>query len=228
MESRGTIDKYMGDAMMAFWNAPLDDPHHARQACLTALKMNEALVPVNEEVKKRAQESGAEPLLLSAGIGINTGPCSVGNMGSKQRFAYSALGDAVNLASRLEGQTKSYGVEILIGEDTRKAVDDLAFLELDMIKVIGREQPVKVFTLVGDADMTQSDEFKAWQTVHNAMLAAYRAKDFDCAAQECHDAAKLAEDKLQKFYEVYQERIAEFTKNPPPENWDGVFVATSK
>ncbi len=228
MESRGTIDKYMGDAMMAFWNAPLDDPEHARQACLTALSMNEALIPVNETIKQRAEEEGREPLLLSAGIGINTGPCSVGNMGSKQRFAYSALGDAVNLASRLEGQTKTYGVEILIGEDTQKEVSDLAFLELDLIKVIGREQPVKVYTLVGDSDFAQTSEFKKWQTTHNGMLAAYRTKDFDCAAQDCNDAMKMADGKLEKFYEIYQNRIAAFIKKPPPKNWGGVFIAKSK
>jgi adenylate cyclase len=112
MENRGTIDKYMGDAMMAFWNAPLEDKDHARHACLTALKMNEALRPINEQVKKQAEAENRPFTPLVAGIGINTGPCSVGNMGSRQRFAYSALGDAVNLASRLEGQTKTYGTTI--------------------------------------------------------------------------------------------------------------------
>ncbi len=227
MGSRGTIDKYMGDAMMAFWNAPLDDPDHARQACLTALKMNEALVPVNEEIKQRAGE-GADPLLLSAGIGINTGPCSVGNMGSKQRFAYSALGDAVNLASRLEGQTKTYSVTNLVGEDTRKQVPDLAMLELDLIQVIGREKPVHIFTLIGDAEYAQSVEFKKWEAAHNAMLAAYRIADLSCAAQDCKEAAELASDNMKQYYKIYQKRIVKLTKNPPPEDWDGVFIAKTK
>ena len=224
MNSRGTIDKYMGDAMMAFWNAPLDDPDHARQACLAALKMNEALVSVNEKMKEKNKDA----LNLQAGIGINTGPCSVGNMGSKQRFAYSALGDAVNLASRLEGQTKSYGVDILIGEDTKKQVDDLAMLELDLIKVIGRDEAVRVYTLVGDVDYAQSAEFKKWKAAHNGMLAAYRIADLSCAAQDCKEASDLALDSMKKYYKIYSERIIELTKNPPPENWDGVFVAKSK
>jgi len=209
---------------MAFWNAPLDDPDHARQACLAALKMNEALVSVNEKMKEKDKNA----LNLQAGIGINTGPCSVGNMGSKQRFAYSALGDAVNLASRLEGQTKSYGVDILIGEDTKKQVDDLAMLELDLIKVIGRDEAVRVYTLVGDADYAQSIEFKKWQAAHNGMLAAYRIADLSCAAQDCKEASDLALDSMKKYYKIYSERIIELTKNPPPENWDGVFVAKSK
>ena len=228
MEARGTIDKYMGDAMMAFWNAPLDDADHARQACLTALKMNEALIPVNEEIKKRAQKEGGEPLLLSAGIGINTGPCSVGNMGSKQRFAYSALGDAVNLASRLEGQTKTYGVSILVGEDTYKHVSDLAMLELDLIKVIGREAPVKVYTLIGDEQYAQSAEFKKWQVVHDKMLVSYRDADLSIAEKNCQEAEDMATSQMQDFYSLYKTRINDLKKNPPPKNWDGVFIAKIK
>ena len=147
----------MGDAMMAFWNAPLDDPDHARHACTVALKMNEALVPINERLKEKAEEEGKTAILLNAGIGINTGPCSVGNMGSKQRFAYSALGDAVNLASRLEGQTKSYGVNVLIGEDTQKSVPDLAVAELDLLQVKGKTKPVKIFTLLGNETVAAQD-----------------------------------------------------------------------
>lgn len=228
MESRGTIDKYMGDAMMAFWNAPLDDPDHARQACIAALKMNEALLPLNEQLEKKANEKNEKPLFLSAGIGINTGPCSVGNMGSKQRFAYSALGDTVNLASRLEGQTKIYGVNTLVGEDTQKLIPELAMLELDLIQVVGRKAPVKIFTLIGDIKIKESSNFQKWQVAHNAMLAAYRAADFSCAAQDCKEASNLASRQLKGYYELYGQRIIELTKNPPPEDWDGVYVATSK
>ncbi len=228
MQSRGTIDKYMGDAMMAFWNAPLDDEHHARQACLTALKMNEALVPVNNMITERAEKAGVVPKLLSAGIGVNTGLCSVGNMGSKQRFAYSALGDTVNLASRLEGQTKTYGVDILVGEDTQKQVPELAFMELDILQVVGREQAVRIYTLLGDADLAKEKNFQQWKAAHNGMLAAYRAADFACAAQDCKEAATLAEGQLKTYYDLYQKRIIKYTKTPPPEDWDGVFVAKSK
>lgn len=228
MGNRGTIDKYMGDAMMAFWNAPLDDPDHARHACLTALKMNEALVPVNEQVKAQAEKEGRVPVLLNAGIGINTGPCSVGNMGSRQRFAYSALGDAVNLASRLEGQTKAYGVNIMLGENTKNLVPDLALLELDLIQVKGKEEPVRVFTLLGDQAVAASDTFKAWKTAHNGFLAAYRAADFGCAAQELKTARDAASMPMDAYYDLFSSRIAAYTKNPPPDKWGGVFIALDK
>lgn len=227
MESRGTIDKYMGDAMMAFWNAPLDDTDHVKQACLTALKMNKALKPINETLIEKA-EDGVEPLLLKAGIGINTGPCSVGNMGSKQRFAYSALGDSVNLASRLEGQTKTYGVEILIGEDTAKEVTDLALLELDLIQVKGREKAVKIFTLLGDREYAQTDMFKQWKKAHNSMITAYRTSDFVSANEACKEAQEASQGLLDVYYKVYKKRIDQYTKKAPPESWKGVFVATSK
>jgi adenylate cyclase len=153
-------------------------------------------------------------------------------MGSQQRFAYSALGDSVNLASRLEGQTKSYGVEALIGEETKNQASDLAFIELDLIQVIGKEIPVRVFTLIGDEDVAQSKAFKKWQATHNGMLAAYRAADFGCAIQDLKEARaaanKFQEGMLDKYYNVYKERILELTKKPPADDWDGVFVATSK
>ncbi len=228
MENRGTIDKYMGDAMMAFWNAPLDDEDHARNACLAALKMNEALVPINEVVKKRTEERGEKTILLQAGIGINTGPCSVGNMGSKQRFAYSALGDAVNLASRLEGQTKTYGVEILVGEDTVHKAGNLAFVELDLIKVKGKEKPVRVYALLGNEEKAQEDSFKQWMKSHEAMLAAYRTGDFDCAAQDLKDARDAADGALGFYYDMFAGRIGDLMKNPPAEGWGGVFEAKTK
>ncbi len=228
MGNRGTIDKYMGDAMMAFWNAPLDDPDHARHACLAALKMNEALIPVNKAVKAKAEKEGRVPVLLNAGIGINTGPCSVGNMGSRQRFAYSALGDAVNMASRFEGQTKTYGVNIIVGDDTRKLVPAMAMLELDLIKVKGKDKPVRVHTLLGDETMSAQADYKAWEKAHNGFLAAYRAADFGCAAQELKSARDASNGKMDAYYEMFSKRIAEFTKNPPSDGWDGVFVASDK
>lgn len=228
MQNRGTIDKYMGDAMMAFWNAPLDDPDHARHACVTALKMNDALVPVNAMVKARAEKEGRKPVLLNAGIGINTGPCSVGNMGSRQRFAYSALGDAVNLASRLESQTKSYGVNILIGESTAEKVGDLAMLELDLIQVKGKEKPARIYTLLGDEALGEAGSFKSWKTAHNGFLAAYRAADFGCAAQELKTAREASEGRLDAYYDLFASRIADHIKTPPPAGWDGVFVAKDK
>jgi len=226
----------MGDAMMAFWNAPLDDDRHAYNACLTALKMNEALVPVNDAIIARAKEQGLEPKTLSAGIGINTGLCSVGNMGSEQRFAYSALGDAVNLASRLEGQTKAYGVDVLVGEDTMMQANELAFIELDLIKVVGKEKPVKIFTLLGNEEMANSAAYKKWLGVHNKMMKAYRTGEFDNAAKGIKEAIKAAnkieQGLLGAYYEIYDARITACIKKPPQTvidgTWDGVFVATSK
>jgi len=228
MDNRGTIDKYMGDAMMAFWNAPLDDPDHARHACIAALGMQAALAPINEGVRKKAEEIGKEPVLLQAGIGINSGPCAVGNMGSRQRFAYSTLGDAVNLASRLEGQTKTYGVGILIGESTYNAVPDFAALEMDLIQVKGKTEPVRVFALFGDAEMAATQGFKDWKLQHDAMLEAYRAADFEKAITMAKKAREVALVNLDVGYDLYLERCAALIKTPPPEGWDGVFIATSK
>ena len=228
MKNRGTIDKYMGDAMMAFWNAPLDDEDHERNACLTALSMQAALEPINEEVKAKAKELGKTPVLLNAGIGINTGPCAVGNMGSRQRFAYSTLGDAVNLASRLEGQTKNYGLNILIGEQTWRKVSELACLEMDLIKVKGKTKPERIFALLATENVAKSKEFKALAANHVQMIDAYRGGRFE-EAKEMLKACKTQKlFDLEAAYKLYEERIDELLFNPPEGKWDGVFEATSK
>lgn len=228
MQNRGTIDKYMGDAMMAFWNAPLDDSDHARHACQTMLKMNGALKPINRMLAEKAKEEGAKPLVLSAGIGLNTGPASVGNMGSKQRFAYSALGDTVNLASRLEGQTKTYGVTNLIGEETYKYVSDLAALEIDLIRVKGKVKPVRVYTLLGDEKWSRNKAYQDWAARHARMIETYRAGDFAQALDALEKCRTLARGNLRAFYDLYEKRLGEFHANPPGADWDGVYVATSK
>ncbi len=228
MENRGTIDKYMGDAMMAFWNAPLDDADHARHACETALKMNRALEPINARLRAEAEAKGESPLVLSAGIGINTGPASVGNMGSRQRFAYSALGDTVNQASRFEGQTKAYGVSILLGEATARQNTHLALLELDLIRVKGKTEPARIYTLAGDSALAETENFRNWKEMHDRMIAAYRKMDFD-AAEECLSACQgMADQAMQKFYEIFRDRIRDLKKNRPGEGWDGVYDAVSK
>lgn len=229
MGTRGTIDKFMGDAMMAFWNAPLDDPDHARNACLAALAMDGALAPVNERLAAEAVRTGAAPLVLRAGIGINTGLASVGNMGSRQRFAYSALGDTVNLASRLEGQTKVYGVTNLIGENTAARVSDLAVLEIDLIRVKGRALPVRVFTLVGDAAFARTEGWSVWRQAHDRMIAAYRARDWQGALALVAQCEAVAEARhLEGYYALARERIAHFQNDDPGPEWDGVTVAKSK
>lgn len=228
MSNRGTIDKFMGDAMMAFWNAPLDDPHHARHACLTALRMNEALRPINEKLKKEAQAQGTDAIELHAGIGLNTGPASVGNMGSRQRFAYSALGDNVNLASRLEGQTKSYGVEILISAATQAQVPELATLELDLLRVKGKNEPVRIYTLIGDEQMALSDSFQEWKEMHARFLQDYRQLDFDGAAQALAQCRTLSAGRLSGYYDMMERRMETLKQNRPGIDWDGVFTATTK
>ncbi|GJL86108.1 MAG: guanylate cyclase [Micavibrio sp.] len=228
MQHRGTIDKYMGDAMMAFWNAPLDDEKHARNACLTALGMQAALAPINEQVREKAEVMGKEPVLLNAGIGINTGPCAVGNMGSKQRFAYSTLGDAVNLASRLEGQTKVYNVPIILGEKTKAQIDGMATLELDVIKVKGKSKPVRIFTLVGDEDYASRADFRNWSEKHQQMIDGYQEQDFDAVFKCASECRVLSDGKFNALYEIYQKRVSELLRSPPGKDWDGVYVATEK
>ncbi|MCB1557006.1 MAG: adenylate/guanylate cyclase domain-containing protein [Alphaproteobacteria bacterium] len=229
METRGTIDKYIGDAMMAFWNAPLDDPDHARHACRAALRMGPVLEDVNAALGAQAAELGGTPLVLRAGIGINSGPASVGNMGSRARFAYSALGDTVNLAARLEGQTKTYGVDILIGEGTQAAVSDFAALEIDLLQVKGKQKPVRAFVLLGDDALAKDPAFQALKTTHEAVLKAYRARQW-ADALTFLEAARRADKAgaMQTVYDLYGDRIAVFQKRPPGPDWDGVYHATSK
>ena len=228
LEHGGTIDKYMGDAMMAFWNAPKDVENHERQACLTALKMQEALEPINDRLGEMAEAQGTEALLLHAGIGVNTGRCSVGNMGSHQRFAYSALGDAVNLASRLEGQTKSYGVNILIGEDTQRHVPHMATLEMDLIRVKGKKYPVRVYALLGDEALAKTKEFQSLQESHREMIENYQQGNFKEAQKALKICEKLDIYNLYEAYELYEERLASLIKTPPEDEWDGVYKATTK
>lgn len=228
MSNRGTIDKYMGDAMMAFWNAPLADPDHARNACIAALSMNKALEPINAQLARDAEAKGKAPIRLQAGIGVNTGPGAVGNMGSRQRFAYSVLGDAVNLASRLEGQTKSYGVDNLIGEATYTAVKDFATLELDLIRVKGKLQPVRIYTLLGDHEAAKDPAFHVLQMDHAKLLKLYREREFKAALDILSDCLAHAPRSITGYYAMMRERIEALQKTPPDESWDGVFVAQSK
>ena len=146
---RGTIDKYMGDCIMAFWNPPLDDDH-ASHACSSALAMMDCTAELNVTLEAEAKAEDKRFIPINVGIGLNSGECCVGNMGSEQRFDYSVLGDDVNLASRLEGQSKTYGVDIVIGENTRRRAPDYAYIELDLIKVKGKQDAVRIFALMGE------------------------------------------------------------------------------
>jgi len=231
LDREGTIDKYMGDCIMAFWNAPLDVANHAHHACDSALAMRNALDVLNADRLIEAKQEDVPFLPLNVGVGINCGDCLVGNMGSDQRFDYSVLGDAVNLAARLEGQSKNYGVDIVLGEEVAKRVEnDFAILELDLIAVKGKSEAVHIYALLGDGKLYGSEEFQNCQTLHKAMLAAYREKDWDSAIElvaQCRDASRGV-GALAGLYDMYLDRIAIFKQTPPPADWNGVFVATSK
>lgn len=229
LQRTGTVDKYMGDCIMAFWNAPMDDPDHARHACEAALAMNQLMIPLNEKLAEEAKQEGRKHVPLKIGIGINSGDVVVGNMGSDQRFDYSVLGDNVNLASRLEGQCKTYGVDIVIGQNTEQKINGMAVLELDAIKVKGKTEAVHIFTVLGDEKVAASPEFLALKKNHEAMLKAYRAQDWETARAKI-DACRVKLDgfNMAEYYRIYEERVAEYEANPPGPDWDGVYVATSK
>ncbi len=229
MDHGGTIDKYMGDAIMAFWNAPLDTPEHAKKASASALQMLEDVAALN---KTLAADPDAPKFTIDIGLGINTGECVVGNMGSDKRFDYSALGDSVNLASRLEGQTKSYGVNIIIGSSTKEAVEDeFAVIELDLIKVKGKDLPEQIFALLGDTKMRGAGAFETLRSANAALIDAYRAQDWGGATQSLEAVGASAEElglEIDGYLAMYRERIEDFVANPPDPDWDGVYVATSK
>ena len=213
IENNGTLDKYIGDAQMAFWNAPLDEPNHAKLALKTALEMMESLDAFNKEI----QEEGIPP--FGMGLGINTGTVVVGNMGSSQRFDYTCLGDSVNLASRLEGQSKPYGVKIILGPETAEQVkDEYPVVELDTIAVKGKTEGVKIFTVA----TCQEEHYK----LHKKYLKAYYDGNWEEGG-----AIFLAErlslegpPDLRQYYKNMVERM----KEGKPDNWDGTYRATSK
>jgi adenylate cyclase len=226
---RGMIDKYMGDCIMAFWNAPLDDVEHAAHACHAALQMRSRLAALNTELRDEFGDTIPGSQGLRIGIGINSGICCVGNMGSEQRFDYSVLGDDVNLASRLEGQTKTYGVPIIINETTQIEVPDLAVLELDLVRVKGKSRPARIYGLMGDQALGQDPEFLELQKHHNDLIDAYRRQDW-AAARNHLDQARIhcGGLELERFYDLYGQRIAAFEGASPGPRWDGVFEALSK
>jgi adenylate cyclase len=229
LKKGGTIDKYMGDCIMAFWNAPLDVPQQEIDSCEAALDMYDQLDALNTVRKQEAEESGMKYLPLNIGIGINTGDVVVGNMGSEQRFDYSVLGDAVNLAARLEGQSKSYGVKTVIGDTTNDyAKEQFATLELDLIAVKGKSEAVRIFTLLGRKDMLESEEFKTLRQYHEDFLKAYRSQEWEHAEEIAATAKGRLNGLMDEFYSIYCDRITEFRENPPPADWDGVYVATTK
>lgn len=229
LSHKGTIDKYMGDAIMAFWNAPIATPDHASRACDAALAMQARLRQLNEDWKTEALREGHGHIPVRIGVGLNTGDASVGNFGSDQRFTYSCLGDEVNLASRLEGLCKAYGVDVVVGENTCRQIPGFATLELDMVMVKGKTEPERVYALVGGHDVVQSPAFQTLIDRQSAFLLLYRTGGFAEALGiigECVAAAE-AVGWQQGYYDMMQVRVDGLIDNPPVD-WNGVYVATEK
>lgn len=224
LENNGTLDKYIGDAQMAFWNAPVDEPRHAHQAVKTALQMMGSL----DEFNRSIAADGVPP--FGMGLGINSAVVVVGNMGSSQRFDYTCLGDGVNLASRLEGQSKPYGVKIVLGERTARLVEDEYFtLELDSIAVKGKTQGVNIFTVL-DADETKRQLWTTDKKIHMAALEHYRAQRWDRAEVAFNGllGSRAFASEMDGYYWMMLDRIDELKKARLPSDWDGIFRATSK
>jgi adenylate cyclase len=212
----GTLDKYEGDAIIAFWNAPLDQPDHALRACRAALECQKRL----EELRPVfAQKSGHE---LYMRVGLNSGPAVVGNMGSHSRFDYTAMGDTINMASRLEGACKHYSVPILVGDTTfQMAKDAIAAREVDLIRVVGKSKSERVYQILEEKSQASQDMQENVATFHQA-LDLYRNKRWDDALNLFR---KIKDDKLSA---VYVSRIEQLIQNPPPDDWSGVYDLTQK
>ena len=219
IENNGTLDKYIGDAQMAFWNAPLDNDNHAEDSVRTALAMMESLDEFNNEIVSEGIPA------FGMGLGINTDTVVVGNMGSDQRFDYTCLGDGVNTAARLEGQSKNYGVKILLGPKTAEAVkDDYTILELDNIAVKGKTVGVQIYTVIDSKSATTL----AAQKHHEVMHAKYRDQDFEAVIAYCKSLKLEFGGVMKDYYEMWIQRCEDLMQQDLPVNWDGVFRATSK
>ncbi|OOV86444.1 hypothetical protein BTA35_0213105 [Oceanospirillum linum] len=217
-EYRGTIDKYMGDAIMAFWGAPLKDPLHAKHGVEAGLRMIEIMKELGPEFKKRGWPE------LKIGVGLNTGPMNVGNMGSEFRMAYTVLGDAVNLGSRLEGLTKQYGVDLMVSETTAAAADNYLYRELDLVKVKGKHEPVAIFEPVALKGSLSEAELNTLDRYHQT-LKHFRNQDWGYAERLL---SELLSEEKRMIYDVYLDRINLYREQPPGKDWDGVFTHTSK
>jgi len=217
---RGTLDKYIGDAVMAFWGAPVADPDHAKHAVVTALEMQVVCAQLNEKFVARGWPE------LKIGVGLNSGNVRVGDMGSRDRKAYTAMGDAVNLASRLEGITKTYGAAIIVGEKTREAAPDFVYRELDRVRVKGKDVAVAIYEpigAVGQVAKPRLDEIK----LYAQFLKLYRAQDWDMAELQLFNLQKMAPASA-LYTHTFPERVAMLRKHPPGPGWDGAYTFDTK
>jgi adenylate cyclase len=230
IDQKGYIDKYMGDAIMAFWNAPLDDAEHEVNACEAAIQMLERIDAVNKDREQEAADGGHVYIPLNVGIGLNTGIGVVGNMGSDLKKNYSVLGDSVNLASRLEGQSKEYGFPIIVGSRTALAAKDkFAILELDFIMVKGKTEPEVIYAIAGREDVMHSGPFQRLRNVTIEMLGCYRNRDWQGALDAIERGRRSEDaDTLEKLFKLYEARIKDFQVNPPAEGWNGAYALLTK
>lgn len=217
LDHGGTIDKYMGDCIMAFWNAPTDQANHRELAIKSAHAMNEALSKFNLELNEDLD------FKLEIGIGINSGNCIVGNMGSDKRFDYTVLGDAVNLASRLEGQSSNYGLTMVIGENTYLEDSSFQIVEMDKIAVKGKSTPETIFTCF----KPETNFMDGFFSQHEAFLSEYRQQNWQ-AAKAIIQELTASPNELELYYAHMRTRIEEYVTNPPPADWEGVYVAKNK
>ena len=224
LENNGTLDKYIGDAQMAFWNAPLDNKNHAKDSVKTALEMMESLNEFNEEVVSEGIPA------FGMGLGINTDTVVVGNMGSDQRFDYTCLGDGVNTAARLEGQSKNYGVKIILGENTALAIEDeYAVVRLDCLAVKGKTQGVNLYTVIGTHEWANENTSYVLDTQqHDKMLELYKSQSWKIATKFCNELKGGFGGALDDYYDLWIERIEEMKSKKLPKDWDGIYRATSK
>jgi adenylate cyclase len=218
-DNRGTIDKYMGDAVMAFWGAPLEDDQHALHALNAAIGIVERMKSLRQEFSEKHWPE------IYVGVGVNTGHMNVGNKGSEFRVDYTILGDAVNLGSRLEGLTKIYGVDIITSEFTRHAVPEYEYRELDKVRVKGKDKPVAIYEPLGLLENISKDERKLLEQFHIG-IKQFRAQNWDAAEREIFTLSQLEPDR--KIYKIYLDRIMFYREHPPGEDWDGSFTHTSK
>jgi adenylate cyclase len=199
----------MGDAFMAYWNAPLADPEHAQNACRAALAILRQMELLNGRLAHEAQQSGEPFDPVRIGIGLNSGACCVGNLGSPDRFDYSVIGDAVNVACRLEAATKTYGVPIILGEATAALAPCFALLEIDTVALAGKQRPERIFALLGDEEYAATARFQTLKLVHCELLAALRGKTADEARRSLDGCQAMREPELMPLLAYYERQIGQ-------------------
>jgi adenylate cyclase len=218
----------MGDAILAFWNAPLDVEDHPHKALAAALAMRTSLVDFNIARARAAEAAGRPYVEARMGCGLNLGPCNVGNMGSTRRFDYSILGDNVNLASRLEGASKAFAIDVIVSGAVHAAAPDMAWLDLGHIVVVGRSEPTHVYALAGDAKFAETDVYVRWRTAHQQMLEHYLSRRFSKAAEGASELSRTVSGLWPGLYKALEKRYSGLERDGVKGDWSPVWNLTSK